>query len=127
MTETQISGDLLTIDGVVIPAIKSYSVEYAHLWTSAERNLSGSVRADFIGLFPKIKATTRDVLDRSELKKIYQVFENQHFFTVTFWDPGTDSFKTGKFYPADWSIDIFSKKRGLYNGTEITIVPVDKR
>jgi hypothetical protein len=127
ITEQAISATLLKINGTTVPGIKSYKVGYNHLWKDADRNMSGSVRASLIGIFPKIEAVTRDVISRTEIQAIYTALESQPYFSVQFWDPATDSVKTANYYTADWSVELESKNRGLYKGTTITLVPVDRR
>ncbi len=127
ITEQAITATLLKINGTTVPGIKSYKVGYNHLWKDADRNMSGSVRASLIGIFPKIEVTTRDVISRTEIQAIYNALESQPYFTVQFWYPATDSVKTANYYTADWSVELESKNRGLYKGTTITLVPVDRR
>lgn len=125
--ESPITADLLKVNGVTIPGIASYKVSYNHLWKDAERNMSGSVRASLIGIFPKIEAKTRAALSKAEVEAIYQALEDRPFYSVTFWDPATSSTKTANYYTADWTISLQSKSRGLYEGTTIVLTPVDKR
>lgn len=127
IAEQKITATLLKINGTTVPGIKSYKVGYNHLWKDADRNMSGSVRASLIGIFPKIEVDTREVLSRAEIQAIYNALESQPYFTVQFWDPATDQVKTANYYTADWSVEIESKNRGLYKGTKITLVPVDRR
>lgn len=127
IAEQKITATLLKINGTTVPGIASYKVGYNHLWKDADRNMSGSVRASLIGIFPKIEAETREVLSRSEIQAIYNALEAQPYFTVQFWDPASDSVKTANYYTADWAVEIESKNRGLYKGTKITLVPVDRR
>lgn len=127
ITETPITATLLRVNGVTIPAIKAYRVSYKHLWKDADRNMSGSVRATLIGIFPKIEVETREVLTRAEMQSIYQALESVPFYSVQFWDPATDTVKTADYYTADWDTELLSKNRGLYKGTKIVLTPVDKR
>ena len=127
ITEQAITATLLKINGTTVPGIASYKVIYAHLWKDAERNMSGSVRAALIGIFPKIEAETREAISRSEVQSIYNTIESLPFFPVTFWDPGTNTTKTANYYVADWEVALESKNRGLYKQTKITLVPVDRR
>lgn len=127
ITETPITATLLQVNGVTIPAIKSYKVTYAHLWKDADRNMNGSVRASLIGIFPKIEVETRNVLTRTELQSIYTALESLPFYSVTFWDPATDTTKTADYYTADWTAEMLSKNRGLYKGAKIILTPVNKR
>lgn len=127
IAEQKITATLLKINGTTVPGIKSYKVGYNHLWKDADRNMSGSVRASLIGIFPKIEVDTREVLSRAEIRAIYSALESQPYFTVQFWDPASDQVKTANYYTADWAVEIESKNRGLYKGTKITLVPVDRR
>lgn len=127
IAEQAITATLLKINGTTVPGIKSYKVGYNHLWKDADRNMSGSVRAALIGIFPKIEVSTREVLSRAEIQAVYSALEAQPYFTVQFWDPATDQVRTASYYTADWSVEIESKNRGLYKGTKITLVPVDRR
>ena len=127
LTETPITATLLKVNNTTVPGIKTYRVEYNHLWKDAERNMSGSVRASLIGLFPKIICETREAIDRTEVQAIFTAVESNPYFSVTFWDPATDTTKTADYYVADWAVELESKNRGLYKQTKITLVPVDRR
>lgn len=127
LTETPITATLLKVNNTTVPGIKTYTVEYNHLWKDAERNMSGSVRASLIGLFPKIICETREAIDRTEVQAIFTAVESNPYFSVTFWDPATDTTKTADYYVGDWSVELESKNRGLYKQTKITLVPVDRR
>ena len=127
LTETPITATLLKVNNTTVPGIKTYRVEYNHLWKDAERNMSGSVRASLIGLFPKIICETREAIDRTEVQAIFTAVESNPYFSVTFWDPATDTTKTADYYVGDWSVELESKNRGLYKQTKITLVPVDRR
>lgn len=126
-TDQPISATLLKVNGTTIPGIASYKVGYKHLWKDADRNMDGSVRATLIGIFPKIEVETREVLTRAEIQSIYAALEGAPFYSVTFWDPATDTTKTADYYTADWDVEILSKNRGLYKGTKIVLTPVDRR
>lgn len=127
MQETPITATLLKINGTTVPGIKSYQVGYNHLWKDAERTMSGSLRSSLIGIFPKIEVTTREVLTRTEVQAIYTALESSPYFTVQFWDPATDQVKSARYYAGDWTVELFSKNRGLYKAAKITLVPTDRR
>lgn len=127
MQESAITATLLKIGNTTVPGIKSYKVSYNHLWKDAERTMSGSLRAGLIGIFPKIEVETREVLTRAEIQAIYSALESQPYFNVTFWDPATDTTKTARYYTADWTVELFSKNRGLYKGAKITLTPTERR
>ena len=47
-------GNLVKINGTIIPHIQQYKIGRAKLWKDADRNMAGDVRATLIGIFPKI-------------------------------------------------------------------------
>lgn len=127
MQETPITATLLKIGNTTVPGIKTYKVSYNHLWKDAERTMSGSLRASLIGIFPKIEVQTREVLTRAEIQAIYAALESHPYFSVTFWDPATDTTRTATYYSADWDVELFSKNRGLYKAAKIVLTPTERR
>lgn len=127
MQESAITATLLKIGNATVPGIKSYKVSYNHLWKDAERTMAGNIRASLIGIFPKIEVETREILTRTEIQAIYTALESNPYFNVTFWDPATDTTKTAQYYNADWTVELYSKHRGLYKGAKIVLTPVSRR
>lgn len=120
-----ISGDLLRVDNTRIPYIKSYKLMRAKLWKDADRNMSGSVRATLIGIFPKIKVIV-GYTNLDENAAICTLLDKP-FFDVRYYDNRTKNFHTAKYYAADYEVGIYNKHRGLYEPFEVTLVPIDKR
>ena len=53
------SGNLVKINGQVIPFIKQYKIGRHKLWRSNQTNMQGDVRATLIGIQPKIQIEVR--------------------------------------------------------------------
>lgn len=118
-------GDLIKINGVKIPAIKSYKVGRNKLWEDAERNMNGDVRATLIGIFPKIELTI-GVTTQSEMATITQLLD-EAYFTVEYFDVRVQETVTASYYAGDYTPDLLDKSRGLYNEFTVSLVPVSKR
>ena len=118
-------GDLVTIDGVVVPHIVSYKIGRAKLWKDSERNMSGDVRATLIGIFPKIQLqigyTTQE--EMSELTALL----DKAFFTVTWFDVRIQQTISTQYYASDYDIELDSKSKGRYKPFSVNLVPVSKR
>lgn len=119
------TGDLVKINGSVIPHIKQYKIGRAKLWKDADRNMAGDVRATLIGIFPKIKMQI-GVTTQAEMSQLTQLLD-QDYFEVEWFDVRIqDTIKT-YYYASDYDIDLLSKSRGLYQPFEVNLVPVSKR
>ena len=118
-------GDLVQIDGVRIPHLVTYKIGRSKLWSNAERNMSGEMRATLIGIFPKISMqvgyTTQDEL--SELTRLL----DKDFFTVSWFDVRTQSTVSGQYYASDYDTELDSKSKGRYKPFSVNLVPVSKR
>lgn len=119
------SGNLLTINGTTISNLKSYKVTYAKLWSNAERNMAGDVRATLIGVFPKLELEIGGNLTENAVSTISALL-NQPYFNVTYFDPKTKATKTASYYASDFSLDMLDKSRGLYKPFTVNLVPVSK-
>lgn len=115
---------LLIIDGTTLTKVKSYSVERNKLWTDAERNMAGDLRATFVGLFPKIVVefgyTTAD-----ELKALVLLLD-QASFTLQWWNSGTETLKSGTYYAGDYATPILDKTKELYKPFSVNLIPFSK-
>lgn len=119
------SGDLLTINSVRIPGLKEYKISYNKLWTDAERNMNGDVRATLIGVFPKIELVFRDALNESEINQINNLLD-QTYFSVTYYSPKTRGFVTASYYAGDYTLEMLGKPKLLYKSFSVPLVPVSK-
>ena len=119
------NGDLVKINGNVIPKVKKYTIGRSKLWQNAERNMSGSVSAYLIGIFPKIKMQV-GVLTQEEMAALTALLD-QDYFSVTWFDVRIQDTITANYYAGDYEVDLLDKARGLYNPFEVSLVPVEKR
>ena len=120
-----ISGNLLTVGGEKVVGIKTYRVASNLLWSDAERNMNGDVRATSLGAYPKIELEFRDGLTQAQVQKIYQQLPAT-FFNITFWHPGIGQFVTAQYYRSDMSIELLDKNRGIYKAFSVNLIPVSR-
>lgn len=119
------SGNLVKIDGKVIPHIQQYKIGRAKLWKDADRVMSGDVKATLIGIFPKIQIKI-GVTTQSEMAELVTLFDKD-FFEVEWFDVRIQSTIKTNYYASDYDIEMLSKRRGLYQPFEVSLVPVSKR
>lgn len=119
------SGNLLTVDGLVIPEIKQYKLTRAKLWKDADRNMNGDVRATLIGIFPKLELTI-NITDQDRLSALVKKLD-QAYFTVSYFDNYDNAVRTAQFYAGDYSPEMMSKTRGLYKEFTVNLIPVSKK
>lgn len=118
-------GNLITIAGDIIPAIVNYKVGRNKLWKSSNRNMDGDVRATLIGIFPKIELTI-GYTTQDEMSALCEILD-QDFFEVKFFDVRVQAIVTANYYAGDYSVDLYSKHRGLYKPFTVSLIPVSKR
>ena len=118
-------GDLVQIDGNVIPHIKSYKIGRAKLWKNADRNMNGDTRATLIGIFPKIKMKV-GILTQEQMSQLTQLLD-QDYFTVTWFDVRIQATISTQYYASDYDVELLDKTRGLYKAFDVSLVPVSKR
>lgn len=119
------SGDLVKINGTTVPHIVNYKIGRAKLWKNADRNMSGDVRAQLIGIFPKIIMKV-GILTQEQMASLTALLD-QDFFTVTWFDVRIQDTISTQYYASDYDVDLLSKSRGLYQPFEVSLVPVSKR
>jgi len=119
------NGNLIKIDGKVIPSITSYKVGRNKLWKDADRNMNGDVRATLIGIFPKIELGI-GITTQSQMAELTQILD-QAYFTVEYFDVRIQGTTTAQYYAGDYTPELLSKQKGLYNKMTVSLVPVSKR
>ena len=77
------------------PYLKGFIVGLEEMWTDADRNLSGNLMADYVGVAPKIELTFRE-LTQAEMSTVLGVLKQT--FTAYWWDEESDTYKSGTFY-----------------------------
>lgn len=118
-------GNLIKINGNVIPAIVNYKVGRNKLWKDADRNMNGEIRATLIGIFPKIELNI-GVLDQSQMATIIELLDSD-YFEVEYFDVRVQTTTTANYYAGDYAIEMLDKTRGLYKPFTVSLVPVAKR
>jgi len=119
------NGNLLKINGEIIPSIVSYKVGRNKLWKDADRNMNGDVRATLIGIFPKIQLEI-GITTQDEMAILTQLLD-QDYFEVEFFDVRVQGVVTAKYYAGDYTTDLLDKYKGLYNKMSVSLIPVSKR
>lgn len=119
------NGDLVKINGEVVPHIKNYKIGRAKLWKDADRNMNGDTRATLIGIFPKIQLTV-GILNQSEMAELTQLLD-QDYFEVEWFDVRIQATIKTNYYAGDYDVDLLDKTRGLYNAFNVNLIPVSKR
>jgi hypothetical protein len=118
-------GDLIKINGTLVPAIVNYKVGRNKLWSNADRNMAGEIRATLIGIFPKIELNI-GVLTQEQTAVITQLLDTD-FFEVEYFDVREQGTVKANYYAGDYSIELLDKTRGLYKPFTVSLVPVAKR
>lgn len=119
------NGNLVKIDGNVIPHIQQYKIGRAKLWKDADRVMSGDIKATLIGIFPKIQIKI-GVTTQTEMAELVTLFDKD-FFEVEWFDVRIQTTIKTNYYASDYDIELLSKRRGLYQPFEVNLVPVSKR
>lgn len=119
------TGNLVEIDGVVIPHLVTYKIGRAKLWKDSERNMSGDVRATLIGIFPKIQMEI-GYTTQQEMSELTQILDKD-FFTVTWFDVRIQDVVSAQYYASDYDVELDSKSKGRYKPFSVSLIPVSKR
>jgi hypothetical protein len=104
--------------------LKGYTVERNKLWTEADRNLDGELKATFIGVFPKITLEF-GYLTESTLKTVLGILEEPSF-NVSWWDSEKGDYSTGTYYAGDFKYGLFDKADGRYEPWSVNLIPYTK-
>lgn len=116
---------LIIIGGLTLTEVVKYDVNYSKLWKDADRNMNGDVSSTFIGVFPNIDVTTMP-LTQSNVGTLCTALD-QPYFTLTYWDPSSNSQKTASYYASDYKISLVNRMTGVYGTVDFSVVPVSKR
>lgn len=119
------NGDLIKINGTVIPAIVNYKVGRNKLWKDADRNMAGEIRATLIGIFPKIELNI-GVLTQDQVATITELLDSD-YFEVEYFDVRVQGITTANYYAGDYAIEMLDKERGLYKPFTVSLIPIAKR
>jgi hypothetical protein len=120
-----ITGSLLKINGANVPNLKQYKITRSKLWSDADRNMNGDVRASLIGIFPKLELEIAGVLTQSIVSSLCALLD-QPYFSVEYFEPKSNSRVTAQYYAGDYSVDLMERGRELYKPFTVNLIPVSK-
>lgn len=122
-----ISNPLVQINGTTVPGLKrpgGYKVVRGKLWSEAGRNMAGELKANFIGIFPKITLNFRH-LTSAEMSTVITLLDNPRF-TLAWFDEKSNTVKTGEYYAGDWDISLFDRVNERYEPFSVSLIPWKK-
>jgi hypothetical protein len=114
----------IKIGSTKLSGLKSYEVERNKLWTDADRNMAGDLKATIIGVFPKITLQF-NYLSESSLKTVLGLLEPA-VLSVEYWDSYAGTYKTANYYAGDFKVPYFSSTKGLYAPFSVSLIPYKK-
>ncbi len=120
-----INSPLIVIGSLTLTEMVKYDMNYSKLWKDADRNMNGDVSSTFIGVFPNIDATTTP-LTIAQVQTLCAALD-QPYFSLTFWDPSSNSQKTANYYASDYKISLVNRLTGTFGTVDFSVVPVSKR
>lgn len=116
---------LIIIGGFSLTEVVKYDMNYSKLWKDADRNMNGDVSSTFIGVFPNLDITTKQ-LTQSEVQTLCAALD-QPYFSCTYWDPASNSQQTAQYYASDYKISLVDRLNAIYGTVDFSVVPVHKR
>lgn len=120
------NGDLIKIDGEVVPKIINYNVQYNKLWgEDSGRNLAGEMMATLTGIFPKITLNIGTV--NEDEMAWFLAKANKAKIVVEWYDAEIKGMRTADFYSNDITTELKSSKKMIYNGFSWNIIPIKRR
>jgi hypothetical protein len=99
-------------------------VERNKLWTDADRNLNGDLKATFIGVFPKLTLEFT-YLTEAQMKTITGLLDDSSF-TVSWWNSKIEDYTSATYYAGDYSYPVFNKEKGTYESWGVSLIPFSK-
>lgn len=112
---------LCKIEGTdITPYLKSYEVSYEEMWTEANRNMAGILRASYIATTPKIYLQFRQ-MTKSEMSTVMGLLSG-HSFTVTWYDETDDSYKQDTFYRGEMKVGIRDLNSEMYKELSVNLI-----
>lgn len=115
---------LVKIGSTNLNKLTKFEVERNKLWVDADRNLSGTLKATLIGVFPKLLLEF-GYLTEAEVQAVVTLLEPASF-NVSWWDSKTNGYKTGSYYAGDYRYPMFDKTKGLYAPFTVNLIPYSK-
>jgi hypothetical protein len=104
--------------------LKSFEVERNKLWSDADRNMAGELKATFIGVFPKL-VLEFGYLGESDMKSLLGLLEPASL-SVSWWDSKLGDYRTGDFYTGDFKYPYWNKSKKMYAPFTVNLIPFKK-
>jgi len=101
-----------------------YKVSKLKLWSDADRNMAGDLKADYIGTYAKIFLEFRS-LTQSEMATVLALLELPSF-TVAWYDAKTDAVKSGTFYAGDYTPALYHISNNRYEPFNVNLIAFNK-
>jgi hypothetical protein len=120
-----ISGELIQIDGESVPSLKSYEVGYEKVWKDRTTNMAGDVRATILGINIVLSVEFGGVLLQSDITSLLPKLK-QDFFSVTFYDPETDTTKTADYFCDGYDVALLDRNKGRFDTIPVTFSPISR-
>lgn len=114
----------VSINGTELLKLKKYKVQRNKLWTDADRNMAGALRATYIGMFPKL-VLEFGYLDADEMTALIALLDTPSF-TVLWYDESTQGQQSGTFYASDYELSYFDPLKELYEPFTVSLIPFTK-
>ena len=120
------NGDLIKIDGEIIPKILGYKVTYCKLWSSdTGRSMSGENKGTLIGIFPKIELKV-GTMTEEEMSAFLRLV-NKPNLSVTYYDTEKKKAITASFYANDAADELLRAKSMTHKATSINLIANARR
>lgn len=112
---------LCKIEGTdLTPYLKTYDVSYEEMWSEANRNMSGMLKASYIATTPKIFLEFRQ-MTKTEISTVMGLLDN-HSFTVAWYDETDDTYKQDEFYRGELKIGIRDLDSEMYKELSVNLI-----
>lgn len=112
---------LVKVEGTdLTPYLREYEVSYEEMWSEANRNMAGILRASYIATTPKISLKFRQ-MTASEMSTVLGLL-NGHTFTVAWYDETNDSYKQDEFYRGELKIGIRDLNTEMYRELSVNLI-----
>lgn len=123
--KTMITSDLIKIDNQTVPGLKSYNVRYEKIWSGASTNMRGDHRATTLGKNIIISAEFGGELLQADITSLLEKLD-QDYFSVTFYDPQSDTTKTASYFVDGYDVELLSKHKGQFQPIIVDFKPVTR-
>lgn len=112
---------LVKIEGTdLTPYLKSFEVSYEEMWTEANRNMAGILRASYIATTPKLFLQFRQMTS-TEMSTILGLLDS-HSFTVAWFDETDNTYKQDEFYRGEMKIGIRDLNTEMYKELSVNLI-----